>query len=84
MKKHELDTPLSELTVGQLLNILNGKTRAANYLNTIEAAEMIKKTPNALRQIVHRREIPTIKRGNSLYFLESDLIEWMEKGRREY
>lgn len=52
------------------------------YLSTDEAALIIRKTPGALRQIVHKGEIPSIKRGNSLLFLETDLISWLEKGRR--
>lgn len=54
-----------------------------NYLSTEEAALRIKKSPGALRQIVHRGEIPSIKRGNSLLFLEDDLTKWIEKGRRD-
>lgn len=52
------------------------------YLNTAEAAEFIKKSPNALRQIVHKGEVKSIKRGNNLLFRESDLVEYIEKGVR--
>ncbi len=53
------------------------------YLSTKEAALIIKKTEGALRQIVHKGGIPSIKRGNSLLFLEEDLLKWIEKGRRD-
>ncbi|MCX2453147.1 helix-turn-helix domain-containing protein [Pedobacter sp. PLR] len=78
---------LKQLIVEALITVL-GDTTASNgspktkYLSTDEAALIIKKTAGALRQIVHKREIPSIKRGNSLLFLESDLIIWLEKGRR--
>jgi excisionase family DNA binding protein len=62
---------------------LSSQTPRLKYLNTVEAAEIIKKSPGALRQIVHRGEIPSIKRGNTLLFLETDLAQWIEKGRRE-
>lgn len=83
------DTLLSELTIGQLeqfiLNIqknLSSTPTSANYLNTIEAAAFIRKSPEALRQIVYNRKIKSLKRGNNLLFLKSDLIDWLESGRK--
>ena len=55
----------------------------SRFLTTKEAAAIIKKSPDALRQIVCRGEIESIKRGNNLYFLEEDLNRWMQKGRRD-
>lgn len=86
------DTPLNELTVGQFEEVLsklglisNGqKTNLkSNYLNTLEAAAFIKKSPEALRQIVYHGKIKSIKRGNNLLFLENDLIDWLEDGRKK-
>jgi len=83
------DTLLSQLTLGQLETILSlfnliDKTQESNslYLNTNEAASFIRKSPQALRQIVFNRKIKSIKRGNNLLFLKSDLIDWMEEGRK--
>lgn len=59
------------------------KESEVKYLTTKEAALIVRKTPGALRQIVHRGQIPSIKRGNSLLFLKSDLISWVETGRRD-
>lgn len=78
---------LKQLIVEALITVLGDTTSSdgspkTKYLSTDEAALIIKKTAGALRQIVHKREIPSIKRGNSLLFLESDLITWLEKGRR--
>jgi len=70
------------MTVLEQTNLSDSKTKN-KYLSTEEASRVIKKTAGALRQIVHKGEIPSIKRGNSLLFLESDLITWLEKGRRE-
>jgi hypothetical protein len=52
------------------------------YLSTEEAASFIRKSPGALRQIVYRGKLTSIKRGINLLFLEDDLIQWLEKGRR--
>ena len=53
------------------------------YLKTPDAANYLNMTPNALRQYVFKGEIASIKRGNSLYFKEIDLVEWLEIGRRK-
>ncbi|HEY1025311.1 MAG TPA: helix-turn-helix domain-containing protein [Sphingobacteriaceae bacterium] len=52
------------------------------YKDTSEAAAYIKKTPNAVRILVHNNAIPCIKRGKKLYFHIDDLNKWMEDGRR--
>jgi hypothetical protein len=54
-----------------------------NYLKTPEAAKFISKTSNALRVMVCKNQIKSIKKGNSLYFLETDLIEYLESGRKK-
>lgn len=83
------DTPISQLTCGQfeaLLKHLNYYLQSdpSNevYLNTRDAAEFIRKSPQALRQIVYNKKIKHIKRGNNLLFLKSDLIDWIEDGRQ--
>jgi hypothetical protein len=86
------ETPLNELTIGQFEEVLfkfglnvssQRKNPQSNYLKTIEAAAFIRKSPEALRQIVYNGKIKSIKRGNNLLFLESDLIEWLESGRKK-
>ena len=78
---------LKQLIAEALMSVLDNTTLAdgspkTKYLSTDEAAVIIRKSAGALRQIVHKGEIPSIKRGNSLLFLEADLITWLEKGRR--
>jgi hypothetical protein len=86
------ETPLNELTIGQFEEVLSKfglntssqrKNSHSNYLNTIEAAAFIRKSPEALRQIVYNGKIKSIKRGNNLLFLQSDLIDWLESGRKK-
>lgn len=53
-----------------------------NYLRCKEAAAFISKTPNALRVMVSKGQIKNMKKGGALYFLETDLIEYLESGRK--
>ena len=78
---------LKQLIVEALITVLENtklsdSSKKTKYLSTEEASKIIKKSAGALRQIVHKGEIPSIKRGNTLLFLEEDLIHWIEKGRR--
>ncbi|MCX2575948.1 helix-turn-helix domain-containing protein [Pedobacter sandarakinus] len=78
---------LKQLIVEALITVLENtklsdSSTKTKYLSTEEASKIIKKSAGALRQIVHKGEIPSIKRGNALLFLEEDLILWIEKGRR--
>ncbi|MBB2146914.1 helix-turn-helix domain-containing protein [Pedobacter sp. LMG 31464] len=86
------ETPLNELTIGQFEEVLSKfgitisnqkKDSQSNYFNTLEAAAFIRKSPEALRQIVYHGKIKSIKRGNNLLFLESELVEWLESGRKQ-
>lgn len=52
------------------------------YLTSKEAGKFLGKTANAMRILVHREEIQSYKKGERLYFLESDLMDWIESGRR--
>lgn len=54
-----------------------------NYLNTVEAAAFLSKSPNALRVMLCKKQIKGIKKSGTNYFLESDLVDWMESGRRK-
>lgn len=73
-------TPISELTVGQLNELL--RQGPDTYMATPEAAAYIRKSPGALRQIVFKKQIRCSKRGTSLYFLKKDLDSWMMAGIR--
>lgn len=44
---------------------------------TAEAAEYIKRSPGAVRNLVMRRAIPFRKPGGRLMFLRSELVEWI-------
>ena len=80
---------LRDLISEAVANALNNQHQSVgtksihNYLNTVEAAAFLSKTPNALRVMLCKNQIKSIKKSGTNYFLESDLIEWMESGRQK-
>ena len=60
------------------------QSQAANSeeLMTLEqACQFIGKKPSTVYSMTSDRRIPFMKRGNKLYFLKSDLMEWIKRGR---
>jgi hypothetical protein len=55
----------------------------ATYLKIDKAAEFLSTSTAAIRMMVHKEQIPHIKKQGKLYFLHSDLVLWLEKGRIE-
>lgn len=55
---------------------------ADRYLNLNEAAAFLNLKPSSIYNKTASRELPHIKRGNRLYFLESDLREYLNGGRQ--
>lgn len=53
------------------------------FLNIKEAGELLRLSPQTVYALVHRREVPHNKKGNRLYFLKSELEQWMKEGRRK-
>jgi excisionase family DNA binding protein len=48
------------------------------YLSTEECAELIGRSPGAVRNLVLRRRIPFRKPGGRLLFLRSELERWID------
>lgn len=53
------------------------------WLNTKEAAELLRVSPNSLRIMVCRGEIPSYKLGKRLRFKKSELDELLESSKTE-
>lgn len=51
-------------------------------MNIREAAEFLNCAVPTIYGLVHRRLIPHEKKGKRLYFLKSELNEWLQKGKR--
>jgi hypothetical protein len=76
---------LTECIVGvmRLQEKEGAKPVISQYLDSKEASLFLKKSPNALRVMVHKNQIKSMKKGNSLYFHETDLVDYLESGRRQ-
>jgi hypothetical protein len=61
--------------------LLNLKHHEPTYLPVNPASDLLACSPNALRVKVCKGQIPYIKKGGKLFFLESDLIDYLESGR---
>ena len=48
------------------------------YLTTDECAELIHRSPGAVRNLVMRNQIPYRKPGGRLVFIRDEIIEWMQ------
>ncbi len=53
------------------------------FIDVPAAAEFLSVTEKAVRNMVHKRQIPFYRKGRRIRFLMSDLIEWMEEDRVE-
>lgn len=51
-------------------------------MNIKEAAEFINCAVPTVYGLVFHRTIPHEKKGKRLYFLKSELVEWLKKGKR--
>jgi hypothetical protein len=52
------------------------------FLKTGEVAELLRKTPAAVRMAVLRRQIPVFKAGRTLLFDETEILEWIANQKR--
>ena len=72
---------VTERVLTGLSGVLKPKP-ADRYLNLNEAAAFLNLKPSSIYNKIASRELPHIKRGNRLYFLESDLCEYLNGGRQ--
>lgn len=62
------------------INSPKGYTRKPEFLNVDQAATFLNIAKQTIYQLNMEGRLPSIKKGKRLYFRESDLIEWVEKG----
>ncbi len=60
----------------------SAKHDAAKPMTVSEAARYLDLKPATVYGLVHKRQIPNLKRGGRLYFLQTDLDTWLAQGRR--
>lgn len=74
---------LSSLETALLRGNITDEISKPVYLKIDKAADFLSTSENALRVMVHKNQIPHIKKHGKLFFLQSDLIDWFESGRVE-
>ena len=52
------------------------------YLNAVEVADYIRSTEASVRQLVHRKQMPSIKRGTRLLFDIQEIDAWLSANSR--
>ena len=50
-------------------------------LSVDEAAKFLNVTSSTIYKHTFRREIPHVKKGKRLYFVKSELVDWVKSGR---
>jgi hypothetical protein len=58
-----------------------GKPEDDELMTLGQACKFLDKRPSTIYSLTSERSIPFMKRGNRLYFLKHDLIEWIRTGR---
>lgn len=54
----------------------------SEFLSIEETAKLIKLAKPTIYGLVHKKAIPHHKKGKRLYFLKSELLEWIKSGKR--
>jgi len=72
--------------VTEIKDLLKGISKPEPPKNRLmvlsEAAELLKLSKASIYRLVSERKIPFHKTGAKLYFLESELINWIKSGRK--
>ncbi|WP_348811088.1 helix-turn-helix domain-containing protein [Flavobacterium maritimum] len=53
------------------------------FLSIDETAKIINLSKATIYGLTHQKEIPFHKRGKRLYFLKSEILQWIKSGKRE-
>lgn len=66
-------------------NLLSSKSKVglvSDRLMTVkDAAEYLSITSSAIYKLTHTNKIPFNKKGKRVYFLKSDILEWVKSGK---
>ena len=83
---------LDEVAIDKLVNRISEKLKTSfelhgnspedELLTVKEASMVIKLAVPTIYGLVHKNEIPYSKRGKRLYFRKSELLEWINSGKR--
>jgi len=76
-----VERAFSKLIVQQSAKI--SQTETNRPMTVKEAAVFLDLAEPTIYGLVHKKQIPNIKRGGRLYFLKSDLNKWLEEARQK-
>jgi excisionase family DNA binding protein len=62
--------------------LLEQSNKKDELLTIDEAAKLIKLSKATIYGLVHKKSIPHCKKGKRLYFQKSELLEWIQSGRK--
>lgn len=74
---------LAEQITKQIKSSLKNKfsSEEDEFLSIDEAAKLIKLTKPTVYGLVHQKNIPFHKKGKRLYFLKSEILDWIKGGK---
>lgn len=81
----DLRLSIIESLISDLLrNSGDHQLESSDELLTVQqTAELLNLAPQTVYGLVSNRAIPHMKKGNRLYFLKTDIDEWLSQGRRK-
>ena len=86
ISENELDI-LIQKSVKKVLNEQSIKANSDSFSDKIfsikEAANFLNLAIQTLYGFTSKREIPFMKKGKKLYFKESELLNWLEEGKKK-
>tara|TARA_R110000765_G_scaffold2912_1_gene9069 strand:- start:28220 stop:28522 length:303 start_codon:yes stop_codon:yes gene_type:complete len=82
MKKKNIKL-LAEQIAYLLKDNSNYKEEEDVFLKIEEAAKLIHLSKYTIYGLVHKNTIPYHKRGSRLYFLKSEILNWLKAGKRK-
>lgn len=53
------------------------------FMNIDETAKLINLSKFTIYSLVHQNNIPFHKKGKRLYFLKSEILDWLKSGKRQ-
>lgn len=59
------------------------ETKEDEFLTIAQASELLNLAKPTIYTLTCKNEIPFIKKGKKLYFKKTDLIEWLNTGKRQ-
>lgn len=92
-KEYNNNTPISELTVGDLKNIITCIIRerlhatesvvSKEFLDVFETSQMICMPVETIYKYVGQSLIPCIRNGRRIKFNRNDIVEWMNARKQK-